>query len=59
MTEEMADFLAEARRQDPSTFALVLTQSPPERIEGPCGRRGFPGGDYLIRKVPPGAVPRT
>jgi glycosyltransferase involved in cell wall biosynthesis len=57
MTEEMADFLVQARQQDPISFALVLTQSPPERIEGALRRRGLSGGDYLVRKVSPEAIP--
>jgi glycosyltransferase involved in cell wall biosynthesis len=57
MCEEMADFFAEARRRDPSAFALVLTQSPAERIEGAFRRRDLSAGDYLIRKVAPDAIP--
>jgi glycosyltransferase involved in cell wall biosynthesis len=57
MTEEMADFLVQARQQDPTTFALVLTQSPSERIDGALRRRGLSAGDYLVGKVPPEAVP--
>src|SRR5262249_55856032 len=57
MTEEMVDFLDEARRQDPSTFALVLTQSPPEWVAGLLLRRGLSAGDYLVRAVPPEAIP--
>jgi glycosyltransferase involved in cell wall biosynthesis len=57
MTEEMADFLDEARRQDASTFALVLTQSPPEWVTGPLLRRGLSAGDYLVRTVSPETVP--
>ncbi len=57
MTEEMADFLAEARRRDPSAFAMILTQSPSERIEEPLRRRGLSAADYLVRTVTPEEIP--
>jgi glycosyltransferase involved in cell wall biosynthesis len=57
MTEQMADFLAEARRQDPSSLALVMTQSPFERIEGPLRQRGLSDEDFRILRVSPEEVP--
>ena len=54
---ETAEFIASARRDDPSTFALVLTQSPGELLTRHLDRLGVPSRDYLIRKVPAPNVP--
>jgi glycosyltransferase involved in cell wall biosynthesis len=54
---EMAEFIAAARRDDSSTFALVLTQSPPELLLRHLDRLGIQPRDYLIRKVPAPDVP--
>jgi glycosyltransferase involved in cell wall biosynthesis len=58
MTGEMAQFLATAHRQDPKTFSLVLTQSPPELMSDALRALGVSDKDYLIRKVAPAEVPR-
>ena len=58
LTEETADFLAEARVQDPSTFALILTQSDPKMIQDLLVGRGFTEEDFLIRKVKPDQIPK-
>lgn len=58
LTEEMAELLACAHREDPATFSLVLTQSPPEMIGGPLRERGVADADFLVRKVAPADVPR-
>ncbi|MEP6911183.1 MAG: glycosyltransferase [bacterium] len=58
LTNEMAEFLATAHRQDPNTFSLILTQSSPEMMSGPLRALGVADKDYLIRKVPPSDVPR-
>ncbi len=58
LTDEMADFLAVAHRQDEKTFSLILTQSQPEMITVPLSQRGLSGADYLVRKVAPADVPR-
>lgn len=57
MTEEIADFYAAAKRQNPQTFALILTQSDPELIAPLLKERGITPEDYLIKKVPPAEVP--
>jgi glycosyltransferase involved in cell wall biosynthesis len=57
LTDEMARFLATAQRQDPNTFSLILTQSPPEMMAGPLRALGVPDKDYLIRRVEPADVP--
>jgi glycosyltransferase involved in cell wall biosynthesis len=58
LTEETADLLAAAHAEDPSTFSLVLTQSPPEMIAGPLRARGVRDEDFLVRRVAPADVPR-
>jgi glycosyltransferase involved in cell wall biosynthesis len=58
LTEETADLLARAHAEDPSTFSLVLTQSPPEMIAGPLRARGVGDRDFLVRKVAPAEIPR-
>lgn len=58
LTEEMAELLATAHRQDSSTFSLILTQSDPEMIGRPLRRKGIKDGDFLIRKVSAPEVPR-
>ncbi len=58
MTDEMAQFLATAHRQDPNTFSLILTQSQPEMMSGPLRALGVADKDYLIRRVAPADVPR-
>jgi glycosyltransferase involved in cell wall biosynthesis len=57
MNAEMAGFLAEAHRQDPTTFTMILSQSPPEQITGPLARLGLPAGDVMVRAVAPEEVP--
>lgn len=58
MTAEMAGLFAEAFRQDPSTHAMILTQSPAERIISPLRDAGLPDSAYSVRKVAPHDVPR-
>ncbi len=58
LTDEMVEFLASAYRQDPSTSAMILTQSEPEMIHGSLLRSGVPEGSYLVRRVAPTEIPR-
>jgi glycosyltransferase involved in cell wall biosynthesis len=58
LTDEMAELLAVAHHLDGSTFSMILTQSPPERIAPALKRLGLPAAAYLIRQVPPHEVPR-
>lgn len=58
LVEEMADFLAETRAIEPRTFALVLTQSAPQRIVDALEHVGFTPDDYRVLAVPPQDVPR-
>ncbi|MEZ5428961.1 MAG: glycosyltransferase [Pyrinomonadaceae bacterium] len=57
LTEEMTDFLRTAREKNPRTFALVLTQSPPQQVAELLRKRGFTDRDFFIDKVPPSEVP--
>lgn len=58
LTDEMADFLAAAHRQDARTFSLILTQSPAEVMAQRLCARGVDGKDFLVRRVAPAEVPR-
>ena len=58
MSAEMAEFFAAAVQQDPSSMALVLTQSDPELIAGPLRERGLSEGHVRITRVSPADVPR-
>ena len=58
LTDEMADLLAAAHRQDAQTFSLILTQSPPAMITERLRTRGLADGDYLVRKISPTEMPR-
>ncbi len=53
LTDEIADFLAAARSVDPSTFALLITQSDPERIVPLLRDRGFTEHDFFVGRVAP------
>ncbi len=57
LTEEMAELLAAAHRQDASTFSVILTQSKPELIVESLKRLGVPKDAYLVRRVPHHEVP--
>jgi glycosyltransferase involved in cell wall biosynthesis len=58
LTDEMAALLARAHADDPRTFTLVLTQSPPEMIADSLRARGVSDEDFLIRRAAPRDVPR-
>jgi glycosyltransferase involved in cell wall biosynthesis len=57
LADEIADFLAAARKMDPSTFAIFLTQTAPAEIIGMLKERGFGETDYLVKRVAPDVVP--
>lgn len=57
LTEDMADFFAHAKQQNPKTFALVLTQSQPEIMINLLRKKGFTDVDFLVTKVLPEAIP--
>jgi glycosyltransferase involved in cell wall biosynthesis len=58
MTDEMTEFLAVARQQNPTTFAMILTQSSPQMITERLSSLGFEPKDFLVKQVAPGEVPR-
>jgi glycosyltransferase involved in cell wall biosynthesis len=58
LVEETAALLAAARAADPRTFALILTQTPPQAIIAALERNGFTSDDYRVMTVPPAKVPR-
>jgi glycosyltransferase involved in cell wall biosynthesis len=58
LTDETADLLATAHRQDPTTFSLILTQSPPAMITERLRARGVAERDYLVRQITPAEMPR-
>jgi glycosyltransferase involved in cell wall biosynthesis len=58
LTDEMAEFLAVAHQRDPSTFALILTQSAAEPLIERFRVHGLPERAYLIQRVAPEEIPR-
>src|ERR1041384_7383279 len=58
LTDETADLLATAHRQDPQTFSLILTQSPPAMITERLRTRGVAAQNYLVRQIKPAEVAR-
>jgi glycosyltransferase involved in cell wall biosynthesis len=58
LVDETAALLAAARRADPRTFALIVTQSAPGEIVAALQREGFTPGDYRVLSVAPEDVPR-
>jgi len=59
LSAEMADFIALAHERDPTTFALVLTQSRAhaESFRSRLGQLGLSPGDYWVGTVSPSEVP--
>ena len=58
MAEETARFMALAYRQDPQTFALVMTQTPPEQIAARLRELGVPEDSFRVGRVAPNDVPK-
>ena len=58
MAEETARFMALAFKQDPRTFALVLTQTPPEQIETRLRELGVPEDSFRVGRAAPADVPK-
>jgi glycosyltransferase involved in cell wall biosynthesis len=57
MADEVAEFYATAKQQNPNTFALILTQTPKEMIQPLLESKGYTDKDFFIRKVSPKEVP--
>jgi glycosyltransferase involved in cell wall biosynthesis len=58
LTDELAAFLGAAHRQDPTTYSMILTQSPPAQIAGRLSELGVGEDRRTIRCVSPDDVPR-
>src|SRR5918998_1297354 len=58
MAGETARFMALAHRQDPRTYALVLTQTPPGQIETRLRELGVPEDSFRVGRVAPADVPK-
>jgi glycosyltransferase involved in cell wall biosynthesis len=58
MTDEMTEFLAVAHQHDPSTFSIILTQSPHQIVKDRMRELGIDPKDFLVAKVSPEDVPR-
>ncbi len=58
MTQETADFFGAAKKRDPNSFALILTQSKPEMIKPLLEIYGYSEKDFFIQSVSPGEVPK-
>jgi len=57
LTKELAALMAAARRHDPSTFAVFLTQTDGSEILRELERHGFGKGDRLVGRVAPSEIP--
>jgi glycosyltransferase involved in cell wall biosynthesis len=58
MAEETARFMALAHRRDPRTYALVLTQTPPETIAARLRELGLAEDSFRVERVAPAEVPK-
>jgi len=58
MTDEMTEFLSVAHQQDPSTFSMILTQSPKQMVVERLSGLGIAEQDFVVTQVGPGEVPR-
>lgn len=58
LSEEIADLIATARQNDPAVFALLLTQSDPDKMVALLHERGFSPDDYFVGRVQSSEVPQ-
>ncbi len=58
MAEETARLMALAYKEDPKSYALVLTQTPPEEIETRLRALGVPTDSFHVGRVAPADVPK-
>ncbi|HLN97808.1 MAG TPA: glycosyltransferase [Pyrinomonadaceae bacterium] len=58
MTDEMTNFLAQAHKQNPATFSMILTQSPRQMVSDRMSSLGIEQKDFSVAKVSPQDVPR-
>jgi glycosyltransferase involved in cell wall biosynthesis len=57
LADEMADLMEAAHKLDETTFAMILTQSPPEIMAEKLKKRGFTENDFLVKKVLHSEIP--
>lgn len=57
LTEELIDFLAAARKRNPSIFVIFLTHHNAVPLAEILRAKGFTDADFIIRKVSPDQVP--
>lgn len=58
MTDEMTEFLAVAHSQDPTTFSMILTQSPRQIVIDRMSSLGIEEKNFMVTQVTPSEVPR-
>jgi glycosyltransferase involved in cell wall biosynthesis len=57
MANEVAGFYETAKKNNPDSFALILTQTPKEMIQPLLESKGYTENDFFIRKVTPAEIP--
>lgn len=57
LTDEMTRFFAQAHRQNPATFTMILTQSDAAAVKQKLVSAGIAEKDFLVIKVSPKEVP--
>lgn len=57
MTDEMTEFLAVAHSQDPTTFSMILTQSPRQIVIDRMSSLGIEEKNFMVTQVTPSEVP--
>lgn len=58
LTDEMTRFMAFAHQQEPTTFSLILTQSPTASVENRLLSLGIEREKFFVGRVSPAEVPR-
>lgn len=58
LTSEMVDFFEAARKHDPNTFFLILTQRDVEKVSTLLADRGFAPDEYFVGSVTAGELPK-
>ena len=56
MTDEMLDMFEAAKKQDPGSFALILTQRDKEKVAEAMRARGFADTDFIVESVRPDEI---
>lgn len=58
MIDEMTEFMAAAHKQDPTTFSMILTQTPQKDVVEKMTGLGIASKDFSVARVHPEQVPR-